>query len=38
VVAVAAAHFRPRSMTAEQCAILIIAVKGGESVPAVQTP
>jgi hypothetical protein len=38
VVAVAAAHFRPRSMTAEQCALLIVAVRGGESVPAVQTP
>jgi hypothetical protein len=38
VVSVAAAHFRPRSMTAEQCALLIVAVRGGESVPAVQTP
>jgi hypothetical protein len=36
VVAYAAAHFRPRSMTAEQCALLIVAVQGAESVPAVQ--
>ena len=38
VVAIAAAHFRPRSMTAEQCALLIVAVRGGEAVPAVQAP
>ena len=38
VVAVAAAHFRPRSMIAEQCALLIVAARGGEAVPAVQTP
>lgn len=38
VVAIAAAHFRPRSMTAEQCALLIVAVRGGESVRAVQVP
>jgi hypothetical protein len=38
VVALAAAHFRPRSMTAEQCAILIVAVTGAESVQEVKTP
>ena len=38
VVAVAAAHFRPRSMTADQCAILVVAVVGAESVTEIKTP
>jgi hypothetical protein len=38
VVAYAAAHFRPRSMTADQCAILVVAVVGAESVTEIKTP
>jgi hypothetical protein len=29
VVSYAAGHFRPRSMAAEQCAVLVVALKGG---------
>jgi hypothetical protein len=29
VVSYAAAHFRPRSLAADQCAVLVVALKGG---------
>lgn len=32
VVSYAAAHFRPRSMTTDQCAILVVLLEGSESV------
>ena len=30
VISYAAAHFRPRSLAAEQCAVLVVALKGGD--------
>ena len=30
VVSYAAGHFRPRSLAAEQCAVLVVALKGGD--------
>ena len=36
VIAYAAAHFRPRSLTQNQCAILLVAVVGSEAVRAIQ--
>ena len=30
VVSYAAAHFRPRSLAADQCAVLVVALKGGD--------
>jgi hypothetical protein len=39
VVSYAAAHFRPRSMTADQCAVLVVALQGGaEAEPAPAEP
>ena len=34
VISYAAAHFRPRSMAADQCAVLVIALTGTEAVQA----
>jgi hypothetical protein len=33
VLSYAAAHFRPRSRANEQCAVLVVAIEGGEAAP-----
>jgi hypothetical protein len=40
VISYAAAHFRPRSLASVQCAIVVVAAKGGErvSMPAMPSP
>jgi hypothetical protein len=37
VISYAAAHFRPRSLAQDQCAILVVALTGSESVPVAPT-
>ena len=32
VVSFAAAHFRPRSLASDQCAVLVVALEGSEQV------
>jgi hypothetical protein len=32
IISYAAAHFRPRSLASDQCAVLVVALEGGEQV------
>jgi hypothetical protein len=38
VISYAAAHFRPRSLAKDQCAILLVALVGSEAIGSIETP